>query len=367
MVAPLDRLVLKETPFQQFMDRELAEKWAGIPHFSENDPLHPEWRATPVIPLDLRADGYGMVYVKNEADTGSNPTGTIKDRKWHEIGLVMRDFGLSLLKQRRLGNLGRAIETIPVPILSVISAGNDAAAGNHVAEKYSLPPIHVLVDRHVPHLTIDALLAMPKLNVYMAGLRDRPFTAQDILAYTNNTSGLDLTSLRIFQPHIHSYDWHVYETFNENPTTIMVPHGSGMIGANYLTHQAIVARNATRNAKDPRLQSSPADVASMSVMMAKPERDESVADKLAIKFNPFEFYGGNDVTALKQLGMTGSRTGIYNFSEEQAAEAWHLMNRKGIPAEPSGAAGLALYLTLFKNGMIKENDRPLVINTGKGI
>lgn len=49
---------MKEVAYPDVLHRELLERWAdGIPVFSENNPHAPEWRATPVLPVDLSVEG----------------------------------------------------------------------------------------------------------------------------------------------------------------------------------------------------------------------------------------------------------------------------------------------------------------------
>lgn|SRR3989338_1577650 len=98
----IDIDIIQENEHPKGMDWELVEKWAdGIPVFSENDPTHPKWRATPTFPIDLTSEGYGVVFIKDEADARSNPTQTIKDRMAWELTTLYGDYARGLYSKKK--------------------------------------------------------------------------------------------------------------------------------------------------------------------------------------------------------------------------------------------------------------------------
>lgn len=359
----LDRLVVKEIYFP-VLNWDLIERWADeIPVFSENDPTHPEWKSTPVIPLDLSSESYGLVYIKNEADLKSNPTGTFKDRMAWEITALHRDYarGLMLKKKYIDGN----VEEQSVPRITLITNGNAGTSLAYFFKKYGLPPPKLLVSRDISKENLESLKGL-YTDIYMADLEEKSLTPEEIKRLTNNENGLDITSTFILQPELIFYDWHVHETFNESPDEIYVPYGSGRLMENYLAWQERTMRNDAGN-KDPRLKIPVGKVVSMDILGAIPEEKDSSANLLTPAYNPFNIFDDNDLSALINLSWTGKNTGIYKVREERIREAYSIMNRNGIPTSPSGAISLGLYLQRYEEAKIDPTKKSLVVNTGQGI
>ncbi len=381
----IERVILKEAEYPKQMDWDLVAKFAdGIPVFSRTDPedvvfrkiyKNPEWRAIQTFPIDFSGDCYGLVYVKNEADLRSNPTGTVKDRVAWELTALYRDFARALYLRKRNGLNGN-IRNVPVPRFSYVTAGNFGMALSEAYRRFGLPPIKLLVDSSVSVDKLKALTAM-HADVYLVDLirnvfendkekKKRPYTPREIKALTNNENGVDITSVIAIEPQAVFYDWHVHESFNEGPDQIFVPYGSGRLWENYLTWQERTIRNDADGKKDPRLRVPVGKVIGMSILGAEPENLDSGADKLTKCFNPFILFDDQDVMALDVLSFTGKNTGIYKVREEKIKEAFDLMGRR-FDTEPSGAAGLALYLQRWEEGKVDPRDKVLVVNTGKGI
>ncbi|MBI4440244.1 PLP-dependent lyase/thiolase [Candidatus Woesearchaeota archaeon] len=357
----LDRIIFKETQYPQFITKELLEKFAdGIPVFSENDPKNPEWRETPNIEWDLRRDGYGRVFVKNEADEKSNPTGTIKDRPAWELATIFRDYARGL----HLMAADRCIESMDVPRFSIITAGNVGLSVSEMFRKYGLPPMKLLVDAAIPKERLEKMKNL-YADIYVADL-SISYSPKEIKALTNNENGVDITSVMVLEPHAVFYDWHVHEAFNENPDEIYIPYGSGRLIENYLTWQERTIRNEVAGRKDTRLRVSAGRVIGISIFGAEPEKHDSTADKLTKRYNPFAVYNDQDIRAMDALSFTGKNTGVYKVAEERIKEAYSLMDRH-FPTEPSASAGLALYLQRYDEGKINPRHKILIVNTGKGI
>ncbi len=373
----LDRIVVKETKFQPIMDWKLVEQFAdGIPTFNENDPDKPEWTATPTTPIDLSHDGYGLVYIKNEADKRSNPTQTIKDRAAWELTTLYRDFARGLYLKKKEGVLNGNIGSVPIPRLSIITAGNVGRAISHMYQKFGLPPMKLLLDVQIPEDRLQVLKGL-HADIYLTDLREnvfekdkqkrnRPYTPQEIKILTNNKDGIDITSVMALEPQTTFYDWHVHEAFNENPDEIYVPYGSGRLWENYLSWQEKAIRTDATGRKDPRLRVPIAKVIAMSILGAEPQNQDSKADKLTKSYNPFMLFDDQDISALKILSFTGKDTDVHKVSEEKIKQAYQIMS-KYVETEPSAAAGLALYFQRFEEGKINPKRKSLVVNTGKGI
>lgn len=357
----LDVKVIKEIEHQKEMDWTLVEKWAdGVPVFSENDPTHPEWRSTPTFPADLSPEGYGLVFLKNEADKESNPTQTIKDRAAWELTTLFRDYARGLYLKKREGLLNGNIGSLVVPRLTYVTAGNVGRAVSNMFQKYGLPPMKLLVDNSIPPERLKVLKGL-HADIYMGDLSRKSLTAEEIKRLTNNVNGIDITSVISIEPHVIFYDWHVHEAFNEMPNEIYIPYGSGRLMENYLTWQM---RNARK--KDPRLRIPIGRVTDISVLGAEPKERKSTADKLTKDYNPFVLFDDNDIAALRTLAFTGRNTGVYQVPEERLKQAYQILSEY-CETEPSASAGLALYLQRFDEGRVKPRHKVLIVNTGKGI
>jgi len=364
MVADkLERIILKETPYNDVMDWEMVERWSdGIPTKSENDPENPEWKPTPVFELDLTPLGYGKILVKNEADITSNPTGTIKDRPAWEAACIHRDYAKNLFLQKKDGILDGNIGSLIVPRFTYITgkSGNFAKSVSETFRKYGLPPIKIIADMGISDKKKEELKKM-YVDVYLVDLSKKSFTPEEIKRISNNEKGVDITSSMAVQPNIIFYDWHVYEAFNENADNIYIPFGSGRLRDNYLTHQSMSVRNP-----DPRLKISKAKLASMNILASEPEESKSSAESLTKAYNPFMIMKDNDGIDLKALSFTGKDTGIYKTKEEYIKLAYEIL-KTHCSTSMSGGSGFALYLQRFDEGKVNPMDKSLVVNTGKGL
>lgn len=369
-MTTLDRRVLQEVPFQEFMTMEYVQRLDhALPKVMKDDPDKPEWAPTPARLLDCQPFGFkGLaVMVKDESDKRSNESGTIKSRKAHETcPVTFRAFIDNLIS---LGLDGHP-ESIRVPQLSIISSGNDAFAMALMAGKYGLPPPRALLDRHAPQRVLDALKGL-HLNIYQADLninvftgKAEPYTAEQIKVLTNNIGGHDLTSSRIARPETY-FDWFVHESFNLKPDEIYVPAGSYEVFANYIFWQRQTAFNGVAN-KDPRLSANPGQVTKISMLGAEPEAISDSKAEMLTGRKPFVIYKPNDIQFMLDKMFTGPNTGIHRVSEESIELAYRIMST-GFETSYSGAAGLALCLQRHHEGKTDLRNNVLVINTGRGI
>ncbi|MBI1973052.1 pyridoxal-phosphate dependent enzyme [Candidatus Woesearchaeota archaeon] len=357
----LDVDIIQEREHPKVMNWELVEKWAdGIPRYSENDVAQPEWRATPVFPLDLSPEGYGLVHIKDESDKTSNPTQTIKDRAAWELTTLFRDYARGLYLKRREGLLNGNIGSLVVPRLSYVTAGNVGRAVSNMFKKYSLPPFKLLVDTSISPERLEKLKGL-HADIYRTDLGKKSLTPEEIKRLTNNENGIDITSVMVIEPQVVFYDWHVHEVFNEKPNEIYIPYGSGRLFENYVTWQMRNARS-----QDPRLKIPVGKVLDMSILGAEPHNRKSIADKLTKDYNPFVLFDDQDVAALGTLAFTGRNTGIYKVSERRIQEAYDLL-RRHCETEPSASIGLALYMQQWTERKIRSQDKVVIVNTGKGI
>lgn len=362
--VPLEREVVKTIECPHFMNYELVERWGdGIPRYEEADPKHPEWRATPVIPINLSQEGYGEVFVKNEADPKSNRTKTIKDRAAWELATLYRDYARDFYIDIKKGILTKdKLKEFIIPRFSLITAGNEGVAIAECFKKYDLPAPKIILDKDVKKSYLEELKKL-RTDIYLVDLSEKEFTAEDIKRLSNNEKGSDITSIRFIKPESIFYDWHVHEAFNEKPDEIYVPYGSGRLMENYLYWQF----ENRRKGPDPRLKIDLDKLRTISILGAEPEKKDSIADKLTAAFKPFLLFKDKDIGDIKNFRFTGENTNKYLVKEKYIKEAHGTMIKNNIEAEPSAAAGLALYLERHDKGLIQEGKKALIINTGKGL
>ncbi len=363
-----ERVILQEFPSAEPMSMPLMEKWGdGIPLYGECDPNNPEWRKTRAVRMDLRKYGYGEVTVKDEGDPESNPTRTIKDRPAWELATLYRDWARGLYLRMRCGEITRDdLCRTQIPRLSLITAGNEGRAIAEVFAKYNLPPPKLILDMKTPQERLEKLKKL-HADIYLVDLSRRELTPRDIKALSNNSHGTDITSVKEIAPEAVFYDWQVHEVFNLVPQEIYVPHGTGRLFDNYLYWQRRTFNNAVSSAKDPRLNAPAVDVIGMHVFGAEPQTPDSIADKLTAKFKPFLIFKNEDVETAVNFLHTGKKTWIHKVLDEKIAEAHAIMLKHGIEAEPSAAAGLALYLMRYEKGLVNDRTRVVVVSTGIGI
>lgn len=345
----------------------LLHHWAeSIPSTNRSDITQPEWKPTPIFPLNLGSIGYEQVFVKDESDSSCNPTGTVKDRAAWEMAKLYRDFSRTLLGQLRDNYLCLAeVEKIDIPRISIITAGNEGIALARCFEKYRLPKPKAIVDAKISTNTLK-ILHSEYLEVYPVDLSKTALSRQQMKEITRNDSGMDLTSMRSFQPSEIFYDWHVHEAFNFQPDDIFLPYGSGRLFENYLAWQCKSIRNSHAKTPDPRLNCSIEKISKMNLTAAEPSHPHSIADKLSSPFKPFKGMDSTDISDQKSFRMTGEHTRVDLVPEEFLLEAKKILNEAGIMAEYSGAAGLALFLYV-NHGKPKTDRKTLIINTGCGV
>lgn len=363
----LNREIKKEISYPESMNYELVEKWGdGIPSFAESDPKSPEWKSTPIIPIDLSREGFGEIFIKNESDRASNPTGTIKDRAAWELATLYRDYARSLYLKIKTGSVKRGeLEKFKIPRLSLISSGNEGRAIAECFLKYDLPPPKILVGKNTKEEIVGELLKL-RADVYVTDL-SKNLKPEDIKAITNNPNGIDLTSTRALDPSSVFYDWHVHEVLNEKPDEIYVPYGSGRLMENYLFWQAKSIRNDMQGKKDPRLKIPISKIVDINIFGGEPEKYPSKADKLDAPYKPFLLFQDEDIKSFVNLAFTGKNTGKEKFSEEYIKEAHKILTSHKIEAEISAAAGLAIYMNRFEKGLIGKEKKIIIVNTGKGL
>lgn len=103
----------------------------------------------------------------------------------------------------------------------------------------------------------------------------------------------------------------------------------------------------------------------IDVVAVSTGNSDTIADKIHDASQTWQ----TSVADLRNMGKTTSRkdgSPIYHVSENEIIEALGLMGSYGVPAEPSGAAGLAI-VPRIEDIVGKKYELIAVINTGDGL
>lgn len=315
------------------------------PHLPEFPPKKPKFPATPSYQIDI--PGFSNVWLKDES---VNPTGTHKDRMAWEIIVTYRDFLMAKKADLTNGKL---------PAMSIISTGSAAMAIQTMLKAYQLPNLRVLVDRSMDGYVKKSLKKIG-CQLYEMNLGQQALTWEDILSRTNNESGFDITSSDGLDPTTRFYDWMSYEIINQSADYVFIPFGTGNLYENIIN---INRREITTRLADPRFLGNKEKLQGCHFIGATTDRFESLADKLYSPHLPFSHFNAQWIRLYHQAGYCGQKSNVYIFDEKYLLKAMDLANDLKINCEPSGIAGLAMFLQMDKK--IKPDEKVLIVNTGK--
>ena len=317
----------------------------GQPEFPPENPCFP---ATPTY--QIQVPGYTNVWLKDES---KNPTGTHKDRLAWEVVVTYRQF---LRAKQRNGS------SAPLPQMSIISSGSAATAIQAMLSRYGLPPLKALVDRNLSPELQENLRTLG-CEVYTTDLSRRLLDWKDILELTDNEAGFDLTSGEALDPTTRFYDWLSYEILNESPEYCFVPFGTGNLFENILN---VAKREVLAADGDPRFQGEIEVVEDCCFMGATTSNpDSKAAEKLYSPHLPFAHFDEQWIRFYRLAGFCNPQSGVYQIEENFLEQAMQLAQEQGIACEPSGIAGLALFLQKAEVLNIPADAKVLVVNTGK--
>jgi hypothetical protein len=377
------REVIQEAPYPKYWTPEIVQAW--INELTDNPELD-DSKETPIREIDLTLEdadkingGLGKILVKDESDRSVNPTGTMKDRMarnmaWHYLTQAKRES--DAIKNTPKNSILSYQKSIPR--YSLLTAGNAGVALARLFAKLNLPPPKLLLDKSTDKKVVE-LLKQYRADIYMTDLETNPFSGlrseqdpldeHEILILTNNSKegGYDLTAAGGANENtfIHAifYAGIGKDIFPQHPDEVYPPVGSGVLHGDLIISQYLCAATAESEEESKKL-------ASVKILGAEPEDPHSIADKLTAPAKPFMPFDQERLDEAKELGHTHQDTGIYKVSENEIKEAFELMKKYGDPnmkIEPSGAAGLALYIKRKRAGLVPENAKVIVINTGCGI
>lgn len=312
------------------------------PEFPVDNPAYP---ASPHYPITYKR--FKKLWIKDES---FNPTGTHKDRMaWEIIRFYKRALQQHIDSPRRHHG---------VPRLSILSSGSAAVAIQYLLNQYTMPPLKVLVDAS---LTDGVLAALKRYGceIYAADLEERRLTSADVLELTENVeNGIDVTFPEFFGAvRFDFYDWLSFEILNQNPEYCIIPFGSGNLFENVLEiNKAQLASSVT----DRRFFGDASILQSCMFLGATCEmgKRDTVMDKLYTPFNT-----SRDFDMSPYVGYCNPQSGIIEVEESCAIAAMELAKRHNVTCEPSGIAGLALFLKI--EDTFPADRKILIVNTGK--
>ena len=319
---------------------------------SENNPKKPEYPpkspkfpATPTYKINIQE--FTNLWLKDES---YNPTGTHKDRMAWEIVVTYRDFLLSKKRQQIIGDL---------PHLSLISSGSAAFAIQWRLKQYNLPNLKCLIDSNI-NPEIKTALEKIGCHIYETDLSKNAYNWKDILKLTQNEHGFDITSAAALDPTTRFYDWLSYEIINNSPDYCFIPFGTGNLYQNILniTKKEVLTKNP-----DPRFSGNKKKIQNCHFLGATTNYHKTKANKLYSPHLPFTDYDEQWIKLYRYAGYCGNLSDVHLFKEEFLDRAIDLAKKLNINAEPSGLAGLALFLQIKHT--IPKNAKILIINTGK--
>ncbi len=318
---------------------------------SENDPTKlefppgdPQFPATPTVKIDV--PGFSDVWLKDESQ---NTTGTHKDRMAWEMVVTYKAFLLS----KKAGRIKK------LPTVSILSSGSAAFAIQTQLKKYGLPNLRVLMDSHTDPGRVRHLQKID-CNVFLEDLGRKIFQGEDILRFTKNEQGFDITSNEAYDPAVRCYDWLSYEIINTDAEYIFVPFGTGQLYENILN---VIKKELGYKLHDPRFTGRMKILQKASVLGATTTNPKSKADKLYAPFLPFAHYSKQWIKFYRYTGLTGEMSRVYALQEKYLDAAMKIARSHGIDCEPSGIAGLGLLLQI--KDKIPKDTKILIVNTGR--
>lgn len=327
-------------------EREVSQNDISRPEFPVGNPAYP---ASPHY--RLRYKHFKKIWIKDES---FNPTGTHKDRMAWEV--------LRFYKEKLKVYLDHIDIYKAPPSLSIISSGAAAIAIQNLFSSHSLqfPPLKVLVDHHLDDRTKKAMHRWG-CHVYQTDLSKRKLNSVDVCALTDNEeNGIDITfnqgaDLREYAANY--YDWLSFEILNQNPDYCIVPVGSGGL---LLSILKTLKNQLDGPYKDSRFFGIGEILRNCTFLGAtcKSDHPRTIMDKLHAFHNRAIDL---DLSPYRHCCNPNSR--IVEVEDHYVEQALSIATKAHISSEPSGLAGLGLFIKLESSFPVDK--KILIVNTGK--
>lgn len=336
----LCQYVYEKDYFETF---ETAPEDEATPEFPWH---HPSFPASAHFKLNI--ENYTNVWLKDES---VNYTGIHKDRLAWEVYLFYKNKIKDALKSEK---------NLRIQKLSILSFGNAALSIQYLLNHFGLPALKVLYDETIIDPIIQQALIYSGCELYSHDLDSKELDSYDILSLTKNEDGIDLTyggELDKFS----FYDWLSYEVLNLNPQFCFMPFGSGELFKNILE---INQREINNKKISKRFFGNKEILGNCCFVGARAKSKDTKMKMLYAKFNKFS---QEDFQYYFNHGACSKLSRVEYVNEEGGylKEAINIANDNHIICEPSGIAGLAMFLQLKDELGIKKDDKIVIINTGK--
>jgi len=312
---------------------------------------NPSFPATPTIPI--KVPGFRNVFLKDESQ---NPTGTHKDRMAYEIGKYYWEIiKNSTVGQPRLRDL------------SLLTYGCAGLAIQTELQKYNYPNLKVLIDLKMDPAVKEAL-RLAKCEIFEFDLSNSEFSSERILEVTNNQGGFDLTFGKGMEKvKTRYYDWLSFEILNQSPDYCFMPFGSGDLMTNVLYTVDLSLKGFADNYKPNRLFINENQLRKCKFFGGTSTVKGTIMDKL---YSPY-FGENTNMETCKQIVSKYqdilAPSGVYEVEETFTKKALAIAADNNITCEPSGIAGLGLFLQMTASGTldIAPRSKVVIVNTGK--
>jgi threonine synthase len=305
-------------------------------------PLTVGW--TPIYDCAHLAERYGIRQLLIK-DDGRNPTASFKDRPSALAVVKAREAGATIITTASSGNAGSALAGIcaSIEMESVIFVPASAPAAK-IAQLQVYGATVVLVEGNYDQAYDLCIKASRRFGWYQRSTGYNPFTREG-----KKTAALEISEqlgwdvpdkiiVAVGDGNIISGLW---KGFNDLQRIGFVDRLPQMIGVQSETASAIVdAAN-----RDGIVREGPAHTIADSINVGRP-RDATMA-----------------VRAILESGGRGIKV-----SDEQIVSAIPKLAREtGVFVEPAAAAAYAGFMTFSERGLIKSDDRVLLMLTGNGL
>ena len=334
----------KET-LQKIIDRIKPKSYSdpNNPEFPYDEPKFP---ATDTIEYEINGK---KILIKDES---TNPTGTHKDRMAWEILLYYKRKLQSLVNSEN--------EIITIPNLSMISSGSSALAIQDLLVKFGLPPLKVLIKDGFKESVYEKLTKSGCI-IFKKDLTIKELKRDDVLKLTENKTGIEVSFRDAIDPtHIEYYDWMSYEILNENPTTVIVPFGSGELFTNIMN---VNRKEVLLNIGDKRFEGNKELLKSSKFYGVTTTNPNSKYFKLCSYFFNCNQYNKEQMEMYKRLDICHKDSKVVDISDDFFEQAKELCDKLKLNTENSSLAGFAFYLE--NEELFKNEERVMIVNTGK--
>ncbi len=320
-------------------------------------PLHAAgW--TPVFSLARLGGELGLKYLWLK-DESRNPTASFKDRASAVVVARARDIRAEVVITASTGNAGAALAGMAAAVgqKAVILAPKTAPPAK-VAQLLVFGATVVLVNGSYDDAFDLTIEAANEFNWYCRNTGYNPFTAEG-----KKTAAFEIWEWwQTAREELHSS---VGEQSNRPPLTVLVSVGDGNIisgihkGFKELVQLGWLERSPRLIGVQAEGSAAIANAFRAGTEKITPVSARTIADSISVDL-PRD--GVRAVRAARETGGT-----YVTVSDAEILKSIADLGRLGIFAEPAGATAYAGLMRAVRDGLVREDDPILVLNTGSGL